>query len=143
MSELRVGRSTGRLVEAGEGRQVGAVLSDHARVVARFRLVGFQRAEADHVCADTAQLQSVVFERSVRPGTPTFTQRRVHLTLLVAGEKRQLEPDRATRVPGVPVLAFLWRVFPPIRRQQCGNSVWSFSNTAMSTSSCGRVTVPA
>src|SRR6266508_3730128 len=82
--------------------------------------------KADDPCAHTVQFRSVFFERSVRPRSSTFTQRRVHLLLLTASKKRQLEPYGATFVPCVPVLAFLWRVFPPIRRQQCGTSVVVF-----------------
>lgn len=62
-----------RLAEAGERRQVGAVLGGHERVAVSLRLVSFECAEADDPCARAVQFRSVVFERFVRLGSPTFT----------------------------------------------------------------------
>jgi hypothetical protein len=50
-------------------------------------------------------------------------QRRVHLSLFVTGEERQLEPHASAFVAGIAVLALVGRVRPPVCRQQSGYSV--------------------
>jgi hypothetical protein len=114
------------LAKARESRQVSAVLRSHERVVASFRLVGLQRAEADDVCAHAEQFCDVVLERTVRPPSATFLERRVHLSIFAASEERQLESDRSACVACVAVLVFLGRVFPAISGQKRGNPVEVF-----------------
>jgi hypothetical protein len=103
-----------------------AVFRSHDRVLANFRLVGFERTEADDPCAHAAQFGDVVPERLVRPSGSTFPQGRTRLPVFTAGEERQLKSNGAALVTGVPVLARFGRVSPPIRRQQSCNLVVVF-----------------
>jgi hypothetical protein len=86
------------------------------------RLVGPERAEADHPGADAVELREVVAERALGPRAAPFPQRGVHPAVLVASEKRNLESHAAALVAGVAVLALLRRVAPPVRRQQRGDA---------------------
>ncbi len=137
------GGGLGVLAEAGESRQVGAVFRSHERVGVSFRLVGSERTQADDPCADAAQFGLIALERPVRPRGSTFLQPGVDLPVFTASEKRELDADGLAFVAVYPSSPSSGACFHPSATSMAPIRSSSFSHTAMSRSSWGRVTDPA
>jgi len=87
-----------------EACDIRAVLRGGHGVWSHDRLVSDERFTAHHTSAHTAQLRNLIAEGVSRPFASAVPKRRVDVPMLVAREKRYLEPDTIALVTRVTVL---------------------------------------
>ena len=129
--------------ETGEDLEVGTIAGSLDGILARARLPSRERLEPDEARADALELTDRIAERVLGPDRFEGPQRRHDTSALAADEVRELEPDTRALVPRPAVLVGLRSVMPTVLPEQGRDPRRSSSQTAMSTSECGRVVEPA
>jgi hypothetical protein len=128
-----------------ERPEVSAILLRGPRILVRLAFVEPQRGEGDDPRPYSLELGDVVSEGAARPLAAPLQKRREDDALVVAREERDLQPNLPPFEHRVAVLVLLRDVRPaaPFEQGRHPTESRSLRQTAMSRSSCARVTRPA